>query len=482
MSKKYIVSLCMIVKDEENVLAACLDSVRHLIDEIIIVDTGSTDSTPQIAAANGAMVIPFTWCDDFAAARNHSLSQASGDWILVMDADERLEPVASEIFQEYLDQHNVEGYYLRIHSLIGDGSQSVDDQVVRLFRNKPHYRFIGRIHEQVAGSILAANNGGGLQAAELTLLHHGYLKQILEKKQKQQRNIAVIEATLAATPHDPFLHYSLAMEYIQAAVFARGEYHLRQALHYMSGQEGYCSQVIYSLFFCLYHNGKLAELSDLLGKFRIGNPTNSDITFFEGLLALATNDQSAALDKFASAATQVSDIFPYHSLCTICAGLYTKAGQYQQAINWYYKALEYQPSLLPAINQILTINKQTDVKVNWNDLASIAQPPDFRTLSIDTTGNDRPGLFMTLLKMLRYLNEGNINRFAETFYVYRQALDKSSFFASVQGMEASYITYTTEEMGLLIRLVLQQDFPPTSQLLARLKDLILSSLEMLSRI
>lgn len=85
-------SLCMIVKNEQETLAKCLNSVKGIVDEMIIVDTGSTDKTPKIAQQFGAKVHSFNWCDDFAKARNASLSYATGQWILVLDADEILDP------------------------------------------------------------------------------------------------------------------------------------------------------------------------------------------------------------------------------------------------------------------------------------------------------------------------------------------------------------------------------------------------------
>ena len=85
-------SLCMIVRDEEAMLPDFLAAVDGLWDEFIAVDTGSRDGSAAILAGAGATVVPFTWCDDFAAARNASLEQASGDWILFLDADERVSP------------------------------------------------------------------------------------------------------------------------------------------------------------------------------------------------------------------------------------------------------------------------------------------------------------------------------------------------------------------------------------------------------
>src|SRR3712207_5969033 len=85
------VSLCMIVKDEEHNLPDCLGPVAGLFDELVVVDTGSSDRTKEVAAALGARVFDFPWCDSFAAARNESLRHATGDWVFWLDADDRIE-------------------------------------------------------------------------------------------------------------------------------------------------------------------------------------------------------------------------------------------------------------------------------------------------------------------------------------------------------------------------------------------------------
>ena len=95
-------SLCMIVRDEERYLAGCLESVVDLVDEIVVVDTGSTDSTPDIARRFGARVFNFQWVDDFSAARNESLRHATGEWIFWLDADERLDAPNRRKFQQLL--------------------------------------------------------------------------------------------------------------------------------------------------------------------------------------------------------------------------------------------------------------------------------------------------------------------------------------------------------------------------------------------
>ena len=152
-------SVCMVVRNEELNLPRCLDSVCDLAGEIVVVDTGSTDITPHIAARRGAKVIPFDFTVvDFSAARNRAIEHAKGRWILMLDADESLDPSGPPLIEEILSRGENAGYFLERHNRLAD-SKSFTDYVVRLFPNKRNYRYRGRVHETVDASILS---GGGL--------------------------------------------------------------------------------------------------------------------------------------------------------------------------------------------------------------------------------------------------------------------------------------------------------------------------------
>src|SRR5450432_51334 len=139
----------MIVKDEESSLQACLDSVRGVADELIIVDTGSTDRTGQVAAHNEAKVFAFDFTIvDFAAARNHAIARATGKWSLVLDADETLDGASLPPIEELVSRNDDAGYYVERHN------ESTIDYAVRIFPNRPEYRYRGRVHETIDDSIL----------------------------------------------------------------------------------------------------------------------------------------------------------------------------------------------------------------------------------------------------------------------------------------------------------------------------------------
>lgn len=207
-------SLCMIAKNEERSIGRCLDSARGVVDEMIVVDTGSQDSTPSIAASHGAVVVHHPWQNDFALARNVALDHAAGDWILVLDADEELESESRGKVRDLIATTDAEGFQLRQRSLLPRGElQSYEDLfITRLWRNRPHYRYEQPIHEQIRPSI--ERHGGRVPQADLTILHYGYAEQTVQGQDRRaSRNLKLLEAAAAASPADPYLCYQLGVTY-----------------------------------------------------------------------------------------------------------------------------------------------------------------------------------------------------------------------------------------------------------------------------
>jgi glycosyltransferase involved in cell wall biosynthesis len=214
-------SVCMIVKDEERNLARCLDSVRGLADECIIADTGSTDGTPHIAAACGAIVIPFDFkIVDFAAARNHAIAHAKGRWILMLDADETLDQAAMPEIKRLVVLNQNAGYFLERYNHASNsadpGAPPIKDYVVRLFPNRPSHQYKGRVHETVDASILAA--GGQLSTTRIRIDH----RSSLDREARRRKNfwyIQILKEEIAADPSDTSRLDFLAAEYHQLEMF-----------------------------------------------------------------------------------------------------------------------------------------------------------------------------------------------------------------------------------------------------------------------
>ncbi len=209
-------SVCMVVRNEELNLPRCLDSVCDLAGEIVVVDTGSTDITPHIAARRGAKVIPFDFTVvDFSAARNRAIEHAKGRWILMLDADESLDPSGPPLIEEILSRGENAGYFLERHNRLAD-SKSFTDYVVRLFPNKRNYRYRGRVHETVDASILS---GGGLLRKTGIRVEHRFSSDPEARRRKNLRYIEILNEEIAASPGDASRLDFLAAEYHQLEMF-----------------------------------------------------------------------------------------------------------------------------------------------------------------------------------------------------------------------------------------------------------------------
>jgi len=210
-------SVCMIVKNEARDLPRCLDSVRDLATELIVVDTGSTDATPSIAARYGAEVIPFDFTRvDFAAARNCAIARARGRWILMLDADETLDRAGAPIIEQLVASDENAGYFLERYNRWSESATPTTDYVVRLFPNRPDYRYRGRVHETIDAAILA---GGGKLLKTGICLDHSFSSDPDARRRKNHLYIEILKEEIAADPSDDSRLDFLAAEYHQLEMF-----------------------------------------------------------------------------------------------------------------------------------------------------------------------------------------------------------------------------------------------------------------------
>jgi len=221
------IALCMIVKNEEENLERCLKSVRGLVSEINIVDTGSVDDTIRIAKNLGARVRRERWTNDFSRPRNISIQMARADWILVLDADEVLSPDAGSMIKAAIKDLGVQGYLLPTRNYTNDSGVAnfvandgtfelapgckgwVESRKVRLFRKLPGVRFEGELHEVVGASIRRA--GGRTEYLNAIVHHFGYLVSQDSLKKKTEAMLSIAEAKCAHRSDDYKAHYELGV-------------------------------------------------------------------------------------------------------------------------------------------------------------------------------------------------------------------------------------------------------------------------------
>ncbi|MDJ0798525.1 MAG: glycosyltransferase [Calothrix sp. MO_167.B12] len=254
-------SLCMIVKNEAIALPKCLQSVKQIVDEIVVLDTGSTDKTPQIAEKYGAQVHHFQWSNDFSAARNEALKYVTGDWVLVLDADETLTPSIVPQLKEAIQREE----YLLINLVRQEvgAVQSPYSMVSRLFRNHPDIRFSRPYHALVDDSAIAILRQephwqiGYLQG--VAIQHQGYQQTAISQQNKTSKALVAMEEYLANTPQDPYVLSKLGGLYVETGKITQGVELLNKGLALLQGnnslpdtEDEINNDILYELY---YHLG-----------------------------------------------------------------------------------------------------------------------------------------------------------------------------------------------------------------------------------
>jgi glycosyltransferase involved in cell wall biosynthesis len=292
------VSLCMIARNEESTLAACLRSVADLVSEMIVVDTGSTDRTKEVALECGAKVFEFPWIDDFAAARNESLRHASGDWILWLDADESFDEENRErlkrLFGMLTSDRRV--YMMKQWSLpeLDNGSALVVDHA-RLFPNLPGVGWRFRIHEQ----ILPALREAGLKIAitDIALRHVGYQQRSV-RQHKLERNLRLLHLEHKERPEEAFTLFNLGGTYLDAGEPEKAMTYLRQCVETAHRGATFLPKSFVLLAQVERSRGRLKQGLEWCKQGQANFPKEPELWFEEGLLRQANKDLAGARHCF----------------------------------------------------------------------------------------------------------------------------------------------------------------------------------------
>jgi tetratricopeptide (TPR) repeat protein len=241
-------SLCLIAKDEERFLPGCLASVEGVVDEVVLVDTGSTDGTMDIARRAGATVLTRPWDDDFSAPRNLAARHARGDFILMLDADERLAPGAGQALRQATRRGGFDLGMVRLHNasrqdataaevLSGAARAGTVLLLPRVFRNVDGLEWRGAIHEST-GEWLMRRRGRRV-ALSVDLVHLGYTPDLLASRDKRARNIALLKKRCALEPHDVTPAGYLALELLEGGEFEQAATVVEGAWRTLDAQPSY---------------------------------------------------------------------------------------------------------------------------------------------------------------------------------------------------------------------------------------------------
>ncbi len=339
------ISLCMIVKNEAENLPRCLHSVAGAVDEIIVVDTGSIDRTIAIAQEFGARVRSFPWNGNFSDARNASLADASGDWILFLDADEELAPESQAVLRRVTAGTTVEGYFIKILNLLGQEqwNETCPDLVFRLFRNRTDYRFRSAIHEQILEVILERNQTARYEIAEdLIIRHYGYLTREVTAKDKKNRNLNLISAEIEKNPQNRLLRYHYGVELYRSERFAEAATELAWAADGIDPRTIYLPKLMRYLVLAYQGAGQHAQALAMVQAGLDLFPDYADLYYYGGLSQLEQKNYALAYQCFQKALATPEQP-SYYASFSGSRGFraYYQLGQLAEAFLNFEEALRY---------------------------------------------------------------------------------------------------------------------------------------------
>jgi len=277
----------MIVKNEAAVLGPALQSLAGQVDEIVVVDNGSTDDGPAIAAAAGARV--FFDPGDLATIRNRALREARGEWCLMIDADEIVEPQTWGAFARFVREAPHPRGRLQQVSDTAEGIASV--WITRVCVNDGQFRYEGRIHEQLVGPGSVGNTG-------LAVRHSGYTPLALARKGTAERNLTLLRADLASRPGDPYLHYQIGKTLLVSGRATDSLPSLSMAIGRVPTSASYASALACDYGYALKAAGRPAEALAVVHRFQVEHPDYTDLWFLEGLCHLALGHTREMITAF----------------------------------------------------------------------------------------------------------------------------------------------------------------------------------------
>lgn len=298
------ISVCIIMKNEEKNLARCLDAIKDYGFELVLVDTGSTDSTVEIAKQYTPTVHHYTWTHNFAEARNYSLSLSSHDWVLVLDCDEIVTSLQLASLYHFMEKHPYGvGLITRRNHYESNGTDAVYTDLVERFFNRKYYHYAGKVHEQVIP--ISLNGNIDCTSGEINVIaeHTGYVGSIEELQQKAERNNVLLLEMLRKTPNDPYLYFQLGQSYNMLHDDEHAVYYYGKGLEYdVDPSLEYVQMMVIGYGYALLHLERYEEalqFQNIYDEFA----TTADFVCLMGLIYLRTGHILQAMKEFLKATT-----------------------------------------------------------------------------------------------------------------------------------------------------------------------------------
>lgn len=340
-------SICIITKNECENLKICLDRIKNLGCEIVVVDTGSSDSSRDIARAVTPYVYDFAWCDDFSAARNYAAQKASNDYILFLDSDEFVDEANIEKLLDTLDNQPGSIGHIHIKSLYeSDGQTMTSNEPIARVYSKVFYHFVGRIHEQLAP--LDESSDMNIFDAPVSVTHVGYQGNREQRLQKANRNLKLLLQELDANPNDSYTLYQIGNSYFYCKEYEKAIPYFERAMELpLDMKLSYVHSIVNLYGYCLINTKRFTDalmLEAVYDDFK----TDADYLFVLGLIYMNNAQFSRAIESFLAATlipTCVVDGVNSYSAFYNIGVILECLGDTENAVVYYEKAGSYHPAL-----------------------------------------------------------------------------------------------------------------------------------------
>lgn len=353
MKLNHTVSLCMIVKNEGKYLRRCLSSVLNIVDEIVIVDTGSSDDTVEIAKEFGAVLGYFEWNQNFSDARNHALSLATKEWILILDADEYLRLEDQDKLIEAFNDFSNDGYIIKTLNFNGaDNNQTfITNLNQRIFKNNQNYTYKGAIHEQVI-CLNPEKQKNGFKIIDVGFYHSGYLATVVKDKNKPNRNLNILKKVAEEDPSNTFTLFNLANEYSQLNDLEEAFRLYDEAYKKESFSVGFMPKLVIFRLQCLINMDKTDEALQAIQEGLKAYPDYTELVYYRAVLEKKIGQITKAIKSYETclemgkprAEIEFQQICYDFGPAFGLAEIYEEQQDYVKAIEYYNKSLKLDPT------------------------------------------------------------------------------------------------------------------------------------------
>lgn len=361
--REVMLSICIITKNEQQNIERCLQCLQPYPFEIVVIDTGSTDKTKEIALKYTKNVYDFAWCNDFGAAKNYAISKAENEYVMVLDSDEFLEPLEADKLEQLIMQHPQQvGRIKRRNLMTRNGQKQENVEWINRIFSKKRFHYEGRIHEQVT-----ALEGCDYDTYKTPVVieHSGYDLPEAERKKKAKRNITLllqelerleaVQESPAADDKLPYILYQLGKSYYMEGDYVCAcEYFSRGLSFDLNPKLEYVIDMVETYGYALLNSGRAGEalfFENIYEEFG----GNADFQFLMGLIYMNNARFEDAVTEFLKAAEQtecrtlgVNSYLAYYNIGVVyeCLGHETEAAKYYEKCGDYAPAVKQLTGLI----------------------------------------------------------------------------------------------------------------------------------------